>query len=46
MVSDQLNVYMVVENISDETDIVARAPKNGARAQKPRSFTVGVRYRL
>jgi Fe(3+) dicitrate transport protein len=46
MVSDQLNVYMVVENISDETDIVARAPKNGARAQKPRSFTVGIRYRL
>ena len=46
MVNDQLAVYMVVENITDETDVVARAPKNGARAQKPRSFTVGVRYRL
>ena len=46
MVNDQLDVYMVVENITDETDVVARAPKNGARAQKPRSFTVGVRYRL
>ena len=46
MISDQLDVYMVVENITDETDVVARAPKNGARAQKPRSFTVGVRYRL
>ena len=46
MVSDQLDVYMVVENITDETDVVARAPKNGARAQKPRSFTVGVRFRL
>jgi Fe(3+) dicitrate transport protein len=46
MFNDQLDVYMVVENITDETDVVARAPKNGARAQKPRSFTVGVRYRL
>jgi Fe(3+) dicitrate transport protein len=46
MISDQLDVYVVVENITDETDVVARAPKNGARAQKPRSFTVGVRYRL
>ena len=46
MVSDKLDVYMVVENITDETDVVARAPKNGARAQKPRSFTLGVRYRL
>ena len=46
MFNDQLDVYMVVENITDETDVVARAPKNGARAQKPRSFTVGVRFRL
>ena len=46
MINDQLDVYMVVENLTDETDVVARAPKNGARAQKPRSFTVGVRYRL
>jgi Fe(3+) dicitrate transport protein len=46
MISDQLDVYVVVENITDETDIVARAPKNGARAQKPCSLTVGVRYRL
>ena len=27
MVSDQLDVYMVVENITDETDVVARAPR-------------------
>ena len=46
MISDQLDVYVVVENITDETDVVARAPKNGARAQKPCSYTVGVRYRL
>jgi hypothetical protein len=36
----------VVSNLTDKTDVVARAPKNGARAQKPRSFTLGVRYRL
>ena len=46
MMSKKLDVYMVVENMTDEIDVVARAPKNGARAQKPRSFTVGVRYRL
>ena len=46
IMSNKLDVYMVIENITDETDVVARAPKNGARAQKPRSFTVGVRYRL
>ena len=44
--NDKFALYMVVENISDEEDIVARAPKNGARAQKPRSMTVGIRYRL
>ena len=41
-----LDLYMRVENITDEKDIVARAPKNGARAQKPRSVAVGIRYRL
>ena len=46
IMSNKLDVYMVIENITDETDVVARAPKNGARGQKPRSFTVGVRYRL
>ena len=44
--NDKLDLYMVLENVSDEEDIVARAPKNGARAQKPRSMTVGLRYRL
>jgi len=46
VMSKKLDFYMVIENITGETDVVARAPKNGARAQKPRSFTVGVRYRL
>ena len=41
-----MDVYMVVSNVTDETDVIARAPKNGARAQMPRSILVGIRYRL
>ena len=45
-INESLDVYLVVSNLTDETDVIARAPKNGARAQMPRSFLVGVRYRL
>ena len=45
-VNEALDVYMVVSNVTDETDVIARAPKNGARAQMPRSILVGIRYRL
>ena len=45
-VNEAMDVYMVVSNITDETDVIARAPKNGARAQMPRSILVGIRYRL
>ena len=44
--SEELDIYLVINNITDEEDIVARAPKNGARAQMPRSAVVGLRYRL
>ena len=44
--SDNMNVYTVIENVSDHADIVARAPKNGARSQKPRSFKVGFTYKF
>jgi Fe(3+) dicitrate transport protein len=44
--NEAMDVYMVVSNITDETDVIARAPKNGARAQMPRSILVGIRYRL
>lgn len=43
---DQLDMYLVIENITDEDSLVARAPKNGARAQKPRSAVFGIRYRM
>ena len=45
-VNKAMDVYMVVSNVTDETDVIARAPKNGARAQMPRSILVGIRYRL
>ncbi len=45
-VNEAMDVYMVVSNLTDETDVIARAPKNGARAQMPRSILVGIRYRL
>jgi Fe(3+) dicitrate transport protein len=44
--SDNMNVYTVIENVSNHADIVARAPKNGARSQKPRSFKVGFTYKF
>ena len=44
--SDNMNVYTVIENVSDHADIVARAPKNGARSQKPRSFKIGFTYKF
>ena len=45
-VNEAIDLYMVVANVTDETDVIARAPKNGARAQMPRSILVGIRYRL
>lgn len=45
-VSDKLDLYTVIENITDERDVVARAPKNGARAQKPRTVLVGLRWKI
>jgi len=41
-IGDRWEVYGVIENLSDETYIVARDPY-GARPNKPRSFTTGVR---
>ena len=46
VISEKTNIYLVVENITDEEDIVARAPKSGARAQKPITTTIGVRYQF
>jgi Fe(3+) dicitrate transport protein len=42
--SENMSIYTVVENITDDVDIVSRAPKNGARSQKPKSMKVGFTY--
>jgi len=42
--SESMTLYTVVENINDDVDIVSRAPKNGARSQKPKSIKVGFTY--
>ena len=42
-VSNDFAVYLRMENITDEADIVARQPK-GARPNKARTATIGVRY--
>ncbi len=42
--SENMSIYTVVENITDDVDIVSRAPKNGARSQKPKSIKVGFTF--
>jgi Fe(3+) dicitrate transport protein len=45
-VSENLDIYMIIENLLDSVDVVARAPKDGARAQKPRTMKFGFSYRF
>ena len=45
-VNENLDVFMVIENLLDSADVVARAPKDGARAQKPRTMKVGFSYKF
>lgn len=43
-VNQQARIYATVENVFDSENVVARSPKNGARAQKPLTALVGVAY--
>ena len=43
-INSQTRVYATVENVFNSEDVVARAPKNGARAQKPLSMLMGIAY--
>ena len=45
-VNENLDVYGVLENVADNEDIAARAPKSGARSQKPQTFKVGFSYKF
>ena len=44
--SDSLDVFMIVENITDDENIISRAPSEGARSQKPRTMKVGLSYQF
>ena len=36
-----MDLYVVIENMLDNEEVVARAPKDGIRSQKPRTMKVG-----
>jgi Fe(3+) dicitrate transport protein len=44
--SDSMDIYAIVENVSDDADIISRAPSDGARSQKPRTLKVGFSYKF
>jgi Fe(3+) dicitrate transport protein len=45
-INENSDIYFVMTNVADDEDIVARAPKNGARAQASRIATIGVRFKF
>ena len=45
-ISANLDVYGALENAVDKKDIAARAPEDGARSQKPRTFKLGFSYKF
>jgi outer membrane receptor protein involved in Fe transport len=44
--NDEMDVYLIVENVTDDADIISRAPSEGARSQKPRTLKVGFSYKF
>ena len=45
-INDSMDVYMILENITDDENIISRAPSEGARSQKPRTMKVGFSYKF
>ena len=45
-IRENIDTYLTMMNVTDQANIVARAPKNGARAQMPRATLVGLRWRF
>ena len=45
-INNALDLYGVIENIMNNEDIASRAPKNGARSQKPQTFKIGFSYKF
>ena len=44
--NEAMDVYLILENVTDDEDIISRAPSDGARSQKPRTIKVGFSYRF
>ena len=44
--NDAMDVYVILENATDDEDIISRAPSDGARSQKPRTIKVGFSYKF
>ena len=44
--NDSMDVYVIIENILDDENIISRAPSEGARSQKPRTMKVGFSYKF
>ena len=44
--NDSMDIYAIIENVSDDADIISRAPSEGARSQKPRTIKVGFTYKF
>lgn len=44
--NDAMDVYLIVENMTDDADIISRTPSEGARSQKPRTLKVGFSYKF
>ena len=43
-INDSMDVYLILENTFDKTDLISRAPSEGARSQKPRTMKIGFSY--
>tara|TARA_B100000287_G_scaffold423792_1_gene467527 strand:- start:316 stop:2523 length:2208 start_codon:yes stop_codon:yes gene_type:complete len=44
--NESMDIYAIIENVSDDADIISRAPSEGARSQKPRTIKVGFSYKF
>ena len=44
--NEKIDLYLVITNLADNENIVARAPKNGARAQASRIALIGARLKF
>ena len=44
VLSDSMSVYLILENVTDNEDLISRAPSEGARSQKPATMKVGFSY--